>query len=176
MKSAKPKAKASATKSTPRADRPNIPQVYGMTKGKKGLLDWSHVQERMKNAKVYWVSTVTPQGKPQTRPVDGLWLDNKFYFGGDPKTKRSRNLYSNPAVSIHLEEGYNVVILEGDALPLKNPGRELATRLADASNSKYGYGMTADSYMGEGTFVLQPRVVFAWTQALTDATRWKFEE
>ncbi len=163
-------------KNLPRAERPIIPQVYGMTKGKRGLLDWAHVQQRMANAKVYWVSTVTPQGKPHVTPVDGMWLDDKLYFGGDPDTKRSQNLKHNPAVSIHLEEGYNVVIIEGDALPLQTPDRKLAVRLAEVSNAKYGYGMTADRFMGEGTFVVRPRKVIAWTPALTDATRWRFEE
>jgi hypothetical protein len=158
-----------------KVSRPLIAPVYGVPKHNKGLLDWSHVQERMTNAKVYWVCTVSPQGKPHATPVDGMWVDDKLYFGGDPSTKRNRNLDANPAVSVHLEEGYNVVILEGDALPLGMPDRELAVRLANASNAKYGYGFKPEDYTGAGTYVLRPRIVFAWNKFPMDITRWEFK-
>lgn len=154
--------------------RPRTTAAYGVPKHSKGLLAWSHVQERMTNAKVYWVATASPDGKPHATPVDGMWVDDKLYFGGDPGTKRNRNLEANPAVSVHLEEGYNVVIIEGDALPLGAPDRELAVRLAEESNKKYGYGMSAENFTGAGTYVLRPRVVFAWKQFPTDVTRWEF--
>lgn len=158
---------------TIRVSRPSIAKIYGIPKHNKGMLDWAHVRERMTNAKVYWICTVSPKGKPHATPVDGMWVDDKLYFGGDPTTRRNRNLDTNPAVSVHLEEGYNVVILEGDALPLGKPTRELAVRLADASNKKYGYGFTPEHYSGEGMYAFRPRVVFAWKQFPQDVTRWK---
>ncbi len=55
------------------------------------------------------------------------------------------------------------------------PDRELATRLAEASNAKYGYGQKPADYEGLGTLVFRPRVAFAWKALYQDATRWRFE-
>src|SRR5687768_3182446 len=76
----------------PRASRPQIPADYGIPKSKKGLLPWSHVTERMTRAMHYWVCTISPDGHPHAMPVDGLWLDDRLYFGGSPQTRRNRNL------------------------------------------------------------------------------------
>lgn len=158
-----------------KASRPRIAPIYGVPKHTKGLLSWDHVRERMTNAKVYWICTATRDGKPHATPVDGLWLDDGLYFGGDPSTRRNRNLDANPAVCVHLEEGYDVVILEGEAHPLGAPEREFAVRMANASNQKYGYGVSPDDYARGGSYVFRPRVVYAWKQFPQDMTRWEFE-
>lgn len=163
--------KSSNAKSQLIADRPHIPG-YGIPENKKGMLDWSHVTERMTAAQNYWISTVSPNGHPHATPVWGLWLEDKLYFGGGPTTKRSRNLAENPAVCVHLESGSDVVILHGEALPLVSPDKELATRLADLSAEKYGYRPKPEDYEAPGTFVFTPTVVLAWKQFPKDATRW----
>src|SRR6266545_3477969 len=88
----------------PTARRPHSPgRAYGIPKNKKELLPWSHVSDRMAQARAYWICTVSPEGRPHATPVDGLWLDDRLYFGGSPETRRHRNLAANPAVSIHLD-------------------------------------------------------------------------
>jgi pyridoxamine 5'-phosphate oxidase-like protein len=158
----------------PRASRPQIPADYGVPKGKKGLLPWSHVGERMAAAMHYWICTVGPAGRPHAVPVDGLWLDDRLYFGGSPQTRRNRNLAANPAVSVHLESSTDVVILQGEA-HLGTPDRSLAIRLAEASVKKYGYAPKPEEYETVGVHVFRPRVVIAWTQLPKDATRWHFQ-
>lgn len=158
-----------------KASRPRIAEIYGVPKNSKGLLDWAHVQQRMTEARVYWIASASATGKPHATPVDGMWLDDALYFGGDPSTRRNRNLQANPAVSVHLESGSDVVILEGNASPIVLD-LAMAQRLADASNAKYGYGFTAESFMQLGMyFVLRPRVVFAWKQFPQDVTRWELD-
>lgn len=169
------KKKTTALESGPVAERPHIAPVYGVPKNKKGLLDWSHVTERMTNAKVYWISTADRKGKPHATPVDGLWIDNALYFGGDPTTRRNRNLAVNPATNVHLEEGHNVVILEGESVPVPTDAPDLAQRLADASAAKYGFGFPPETYAVPGMYyVFRPRVAFAWSQFPRDMTRWEF--
>jgi nitroimidazol reductase NimA-like FMN-containing flavoprotein (pyridoxamine 5'-phosphate oxidase superfamily) len=158
----------------PKVSRPRLPREYGVPRsGTKGLLPWSHVSERMARAKHYWVCTVDPDARPHSTPVDGLWIDDCLYFGGSPQTRRHRNLARNPAACIHLESGADVVILHGDAR-LERPDRALATRLAKASNEKYGYGHKAQDYEKGGVTAFRPRVVFAWANLMKDATRWQF--
>jgi nitroimidazol reductase NimA-like FMN-containing flavoprotein (pyridoxamine 5'-phosphate oxidase superfamily) len=158
---------------SPKASRPRLPRDYGVTASTKGLLPWSHVSTRMARAQHYWIATADPSGRPHATPVDGLWLDDRLYFGGSPQTRRQRNLATNPAVCVHLESGSDVVILQGEARP-ERPDRTLATRLAEESTRKYGYAPAPEEYEKTDVHVFRPRVVFAWTNLPKDATRWTF--
>lgn len=163
----------------PTVSRPDIDPVYGIPKHNKGLLQWSHVRDRMTEAKVYWVSTVSPDGRPHATPVDGLWLDDQLYFGGSPKTRRHRNLAANPAACIHLESASDVVILHGDVQTLRSVDHDLAVKLSDASNKKYDYGAKPEDYENDTTgktLVFRPRMVLAWRPSMKDATRWTFAQ
>jgi nitroimidazol reductase NimA-like FMN-containing flavoprotein (pyridoxamine 5'-phosphate oxidase superfamily) len=158
----------------PRVSRPAI-QGYGIPEGKQGLLPWSHVSERMANAQHYWICTVSPDRQPHATPVDGLWLENHLYFSGSPATRRNRNLAENSAVSVHLGDTSDVVILNGDAEELKLVSRSVAERLAEAHAKKYGYGFKPEDFQA-GWHVFQPRLVLSWKEFPKDATRWQFEE
>lgn len=160
----------------PVVSRPQMPREYGVPKDKKGLLPWSHVDERMLAAKHYWVSTVSPDGRPHATPVDGLWLDGQLYFGGSPETRRHRNLLANSAACIHLEEAMDVVILHGDVHELHEPATSLTVRLAEASTKKYGYAPQPEDFGKGGVWVFRPHVVLAWKQFPKDATRWQFAD
>jgi hypothetical protein len=103
----------------------------------------------MEEAQHYWVCTVAPGGSPHATPVDGLWVDDRLYFGGFPSTRRNRNLAENPAVCVHLGDSMEVLILHGEARELLSPEHELAVRLAEVSAKKYGYG-TKPEEIGAG--------------------------
>jgi nitroimidazol reductase NimA-like FMN-containing flavoprotein (pyridoxamine 5'-phosphate oxidase superfamily) len=148
---------------------------YGIPENKKGLLSWSHVNERMAEAQNYWICTVSPDSHPHATPVWGLWLENRLYFGGSPQTRRNRNMSANPAVCVHLESAADVVILHGEARELRSPDRSLTIRLAEASGEKYGYKPKPEDYDAGGTYVFSPRMVLAWKNFPKDATRWQFE-
>lgn len=159
----------------PIISRPKIPAEYGVPKNNKGLLPWSHVMERMTQATHYWICTVGADGRPRVTPVDGLWMQDKLYFGGSPKTRRNRDLAANPAVTVHLDSSENVVILHGDAY-LETPDHGLAVQLAKASAEKYGYAPSPEEYQKMGIHVFRPHTVFAWKQFPRDATRWQFTQ
>jgi hypothetical protein len=156
----------------PRAGRLRLPAEYGVSKGTKGLLPWSHVRGRMSSALHYWVCTVSPDGHPHATPVDGLWLDDRLYFGGSARTRRNRNLATNPAACIHLESADEVLILHGEAR-LHTPELAVAQRLVEASQQKYGYAPKPEDYAAMPIHVFRPRVVFAWRPPLKEATRWE---
>lgn len=169
-----PTSKSAASSGGPRASRPHITDpAYGIPKHEKGLLPWSHVIERMTEAKCYWVCSVDPAHHPHATPVDGVWVDDALYFGGSPTTRRNRNLKANPAASIHLESGQDVVILHGD-VQQQTPDPALSVRLSEGSRQKYGYGPAPDDYAKIPVQVFRPRVVFAWKQFPKDVTRWHF--
>src|SRR5713101_864744 len=111
----KPMTSREVSNRLPKASRPPFPREYGVSHSEKGLLPWSHVADRMKVAQHYWICTVSPKGHPHATPVDGLWLNDRLYFGGSPQSRRHRNLIANPAVCVHLESAMDVIILHGDA-------------------------------------------------------------
>jgi general stress protein 26 len=126
----------------------------------------------MSEARHYWVATVLPDGSPHTRPVDGVWLDDTLYFGGSDETRWRRNLAGDPGACVNLEPGQQAVILHG-AVSVEKPGAQLATRLAEGSNTKYGYGQTAATYEGKEVLAFRPDTAFAWTLLYRDATRFE---
>jgi nitroimidazol reductase NimA-like FMN-containing flavoprotein (pyridoxamine 5'-phosphate oxidase superfamily) len=160
----------------PTVDRPAIPAEYGVPKDTRNLVDWGHVERRLDEARVYWVATSGPDGRPRVRPVDALYVDGVIYIGGSPQTRWAQDLAANPHVSVHLDGVDDVVIVEGEAELMMGADAELAEKLAAASNAKFPeYGMTAESYKGPGPFAIRPRKVVAWTNFAKDPTRFRFD-
>jgi nitroimidazol reductase NimA-like FMN-containing flavoprotein (pyridoxamine 5'-phosphate oxidase superfamily) len=161
----------SAASPTPRVDQPEIPAEYGVSKT-TARVDWSHVEERLSAARVYWIVTVGAGGRPRARPVDGMYVEGALYVGGSPKARWVQELAANPHVSIHLDGVDDVVIVDGDAEILPGAGDELANRLAAASKAKYPeYGMTAENFTGPGPIAITPRKIIAWTDFTKNPTR-----
>ena len=156
----------------PVAARARLPSGYGLP-ADSATLPWAAVDERLRDAMHYWIGTVGDDGAPTLRPIDGMWLDNALWFGGDPASRWRRNLDVNRRASIHLEDAERAVIVEGEVHTAR-PGHDLAARLVDASNAKYAMGQTIDDYEGEQLFTLRPRLVLAWTLLYRDATRFTF--
>jgi hypothetical protein len=152
--------------------RPRIPAEYGVPSRKADLLPWSFVEERMSRSKHYWLATTGPDGRPHVRPIDGVWLDEKLYFGGSAQSNWRRNLVRDPRASINLEDGQQAVILQGHVSEVC-PNRDLAVRLAGASNGKYGYGQKPGDYEGAVVLEFAPEIVLAWRAQFKGATRWR---
>jgi nitroimidazol reductase NimA-like FMN-containing flavoprotein (pyridoxamine 5'-phosphate oxidase superfamily) len=159
----------------PRVDRPGIPPSYGASRASI-FVEWSHVEERLANDRVYWLAALGTDGRPRVRPIDGLYLDGVIYVGGSGETRWVRDVGANPAVSLHLDGVDDVVLIEGDADVLTGMDSALAGRLATASNAKFPeYGMTASFYRRNGAIAIRLRKVIAWTDITRDPTRFRFE-
>lgn len=155
--------------------RPHMPG-YGIvseTEG-AGLLPWSFVEERMSASHNYWIASTRPDDRPHTAPVWGLWHEGKFYFSTGEQSRKGRNLGANLAVSVHLESGDEVVILEGVVEEITDT--KLLNSLNKAYKAKYGIGM--DGPEGPGfIFGLSLQRAFAWREKdfPESATRWIFD-
>jgi hypothetical protein len=159
----------------PHAERATIPADYGVSKTSTALVSWEHVEDRLRRDRVYWIATLSPTGLPRVRPVDGVYVDGVIYVGGSPATRWVSDLVSHAAVSIHLADVTDVVVVEGEAETLNGLPPDLAARVAAASNEKFPeYGMTAESYRGPGPIAIRPRKVLAWTDFGNDPTRFTF--
>jgi PPOX class probable F420-dependent enzyme len=77
-----------------------------------------HALARLGRDKVAWLTSVTPDGQPQTFPVWFLWEAGEVLVYSSKKARRNANIAANPRVSIHLEgdeDGADLVIVEGAA-------------------------------------------------------------
>lgn len=164
--------------SEPRSARSvRFPAAYGTPGGPGDLLPWSHVEERLRAAANYWVTTVGPDARPHARPVDGVWVDGALCFGGSPETRWVSNLMANPAVSVHLSSEREAIILEGTAEYVTDMSHPLAALSTAASRAKYPQYFSGGESPAHPFWVLRPRTAFAWTLEgfPRDATRWRFE-
>ena len=158
----------------PRPTRPTIPAEYGVPADTDSLLPWSHVEERMSAAVHFWLATLHPNGVPQSRPIAGMWVERRFYFGGGAGARWLRNLTQNPRASLTLEDAEKAVILEGE-VHFVRPDAELADRIVAESNRKYRQDQKRADYEGVEICEFTPRVVLAWKVLNEDATRWELE-
>lgn len=164
----------------PKPDRPALPEGYGLPATSEGLLGWEQVERRLREAQHYWLASVRPDGRPHSVPRWGVWLEGRFWYDGAPSTRHTRNVEANPAVTLTLESGTEVVIVEGDSRATRADAQDLGARLSQAF-TKYagaGYAPGPDSWAGEdggGLRVITPHRALAWFDFPTDCTRFTFE-
>jgi hypothetical protein len=154
---------------------PHMPALY-IGKMRKGFLPWSHAETRLVRSRSYWICTTRPDRRPHSIPVWGMWVEGAFYFGTARETRKSKNIAHNPAVSVHLESGDDVVILEGNAVEADLSDNKLRSKLDAESQRKYSMPLMI---MPETVcYRVRPRVVLAWTEKEfpTISTRWEFPD
>ena len=79
----------------------------------------SHAEERLRDEKVAWLTTVRRDGQPQSSPVWFLWRDGEVIVYSRPTTQKLRNLQANSKAAVHLrdiDDGSDIVSLEGEAV------------------------------------------------------------
>ena len=162
----------------PTVDRPQMPKGYGVPTDDKELLPWSHARDQLARAMTYWLGTTRPDGRPHAMPIWGAVVDDIVYFEGSPETRRGRNLAANPAIVVHIENGPEVVILEGTVETITNVDPALAERLVEAFAAKYeaSFNYRPDPAQWErgGLYAVRPSVAFAWNSFPATTTRYRF--
>lgn len=157
-----------------------MPKGYGVPDSSDGLLDWSEVEVRLVAAPQYWLATTRPDGRPHVVPRWGVWVDGRFWYDGAPTTVHVRNLSRNQACTLHLEDGWQAVIVDGTSQAADPPGIDLGARLAGAYAVKYrdrGYEPKPDAWEGPGAgglVVFNPTTAIAWFNFPADVTRFRF--
>ena len=142
---------------------------YGVEEHHERVLPWSHVVDRMREAQNYWIATTRPDGRPHAVAVWGVWAHDTVCFGGGPRTVWMRNLRARPEVVVHLEDGTQVVVIEGSAEPITDAADPRLGPIDDEYEKKY------KMRHGPTIWVVKPRLAYAWTEFPKDVTRWRFE-
>ena len=153
----------------PTAERIDLPEGYGKA---TTTMAWAAVREKLEQAPRYWLVTTRRDGRAHVVPVDGIWVDDAWWYGGAPDTLHQRNLERDQRVVVHLEDTMAAVILEGSMRRVV-PDHKLAGRLVAASKAKYGYGPPEAAYAA-GLWSLRPDRARAWSAFPTDVTRFRF--
>jgi hypothetical protein len=117
-------------------------------------IPWADVERRLHAAITYWLVVAGAV----SRPVWGAWHEDELWLSVG-STSLWTGLGSSPAASVHLDDGHDVVIVEGTHRSVDDPG--VLAPFVDAYNAKYRWDFTPEDTMGP-IVVLAPRVVLAW--------------
>jgi nitroimidazol reductase NimA-like FMN-containing flavoprotein (pyridoxamine 5'-phosphate oxidase superfamily) len=149
-------------------------------------MPWPDAERQLRDAGVYWLSTVRPKGRPHVAPLLAVWLDGSLFFCTGETERKAKNLAQNPEVAITtgcnaLTEG-NDFVVEGEAIVVSDDAKR--RRVADAYVAKYGEAWRIADQDGVVCFEVTPATAFGFGRK--DAigpppvggfsqTRWRFE-
>jgi len=158
--------------------KPDRPRMFG-DHLEPVRLPWRWATERLTRARNYWIATTRPDGQPHSRPVWGVWLDDSFYFSTG--SLAAQNLAVNAAITVHLESGSEVVIIESIAETISDV--TLLERIVNVYNAKYHSDVDPNNLPGP-FYAVRPRIAFGWVSDESGfdggaafhgtATRWRF--
>jgi hypothetical protein len=99
---------------------------------------WVEARDHLATAKVYWIATVRPDGRPHVTPMAAIWLDDALHFTTGEHERKALNLAANAhcvvTTGTNALDGLDVVV-EGEAVRVTDEAR--LRRLAEAYISKY---------------------------------------
>jgi PPOX class probable F420-dependent enzyme len=78
----------------------------------------AHIDQRLRDEPIIWLSSVRPDGRPHLVPVWFVWDGASILIFSKPAAQKVRNLRHNPLVMLALDsadEGEDIVLLEGRA-------------------------------------------------------------
>jgi nitroimidazol reductase NimA-like FMN-containing flavoprotein (pyridoxamine 5'-phosphate oxidase superfamily) len=101
---------------------------------------WEFVEELLREAELYWLTTVRGDGRPHVTPLVGVWTDGQFAFCTGVGEQKHVNLRHSQLVAVTTgSNGWKAgtdVVVEGAAQRVN--GRERLRPLAEAWVRKYG--------------------------------------
>jgi PPOX class probable F420-dependent enzyme len=77
----------------------------------------AHALERLETELMGWLTTVNPDGQPQSSPIWFLWQRGEVLVYSHIRAPRNANIEANPLVSFNLDsasEGDDFVTMEGE--------------------------------------------------------------
>jgi hypothetical protein len=150
---------------------------------------WSVGRTELRDAEVYWLATVRPDGRPHVTPLLGVWLHGALYFCTGPDERKARNLSNNSRCSLttgrNTLEGIDIV---AEGVATKVTDEDGLRDVADTYESKYGARLTSPegTWFGLGDSIrngdalvyrVAPSVAFGFAKGdQFSQTRWRFPE
>ena len=166
-----------------------VTELSAFSSEKAIATEWRQGRGELRDAEVYWLSTVRPDGRPHVTPLVGIWLDGALYFCTGPDERKAKNLARNPhcvlTTGCNRLDGLDLAV-EGDAAKVSDLA-ELRS-VADTFESKYGAHFTAPegTWFGLGdairrnealVFRVAPTTAFGFGKGTPySQTRWGFRK
>jgi PPOX class probable F420-dependent enzyme len=116
--------------------------------------------ERLATEQIGWLTTVNPDGVPQSSPIWFLWVDGELLIHSHRRAPRNGNLADRPGVSFNLNTdvtGDEVVTMEGTARidPAGRPASADPAYVAKYRDKVEAYGWTFAWFDGEYPVVVR---------------------
>ena len=107
--------------------------------------------QRINSEQVIWLTTVTPDGIPQPRPVWFIWDGEAFIIYSSPTAWKIKHIAHNPHVSLNFNtgsDGEDIQVILGIAHidPNGPPVKQVQAYLDKYRQGIFDIGMTEDSY------------------------------
>ena len=145
---------------------------------------WEDTLAAIKQAELFWISTVRADGRPHVTPLVAVWLDDALHFSTGPGEQKALNLAANPQVALTTgandwQSGLDVVV-EGEALRVTDAQQlhRLAAAWAQKWDGRWRYEVAEDGFRHDvGTalvFAVHPDKVLAFTKGAFSHTRHRF--
>ena len=151
----------------------DVADDYGLNELGENHRSLDDVYRAIAEARNWWVVTVTASGRPHAAPVWGLIVEDHMLFCSDASSAKTRNLLAAPGITMHLESGDDVVIVDGTCKVVA--AQDLPASFIDAYETKYDFrpDPTASAFT---THEVSPTKVLAWHEAdfAATAARWRF--
>jgi nitroimidazol reductase NimA-like FMN-containing flavoprotein (pyridoxamine 5'-phosphate oxidase superfamily) len=123
--------------------------------------DWARGRDALKEAMLYWLTTVRPEGRPHVTPLIGVWADGAMYFCTGPDERKAKNLVRNRHCLLTTGsnglDGFDVVV-EGQAVTCDDEAE--LRNVADTYEAKYGAHFTAPdgTWFGMGDMIRERKI------------------
>jgi PPOX class probable F420-dependent enzyme len=67
----------------------------------------ARAEERLRSEEIAWLTTVRPDGQPQSVPMWFLWDGEGFLVYSRPGVRKLRNIEANPRINLNLNSNEN---------------------------------------------------------------------
>ncbi|WP_371622497.1 pyridoxamine 5'-phosphate oxidase family protein [Streptomyces sp. NBC_01116] len=170
------------------SDREPMTELGPFSDSDADATPWPTALRELRRARLFWLSTVRPDGRPHVTPLLAVWTGGALYFATGDQERKARNLRVNDHCTMttgtNILDGIDITV-EGRAEPVRDPAERGTT--ADAYESKYGdlltspegtwYGLGDTIRSGEVLlYRIAPETGFAFGKgAAYSQTRYRFQ-
>ena len=145
---------------------------------------WEDTLDAIKQAELFWISTVRADGRPHVTPLVAVWFDGALHFSTGADEQKALNLAGNPRVALTTgandwQSGLDVVV-EGHAVRVTDPEqlRRLAAAWEQKWDGRWQYSVVEEGFRHDGgtalVFAVRPTKVIAFAKGRFSHTRHLF--
>lgn len=143
---------------------------------------WAEARALLEAARIYWLATVRPDGRPHVTPLFAVWLEAALYFCTGPSERKAKNLVHNAHCVIttgcNVVEGLDLVV-EGDAVQVSDDARLQSVAARFATKYDWHYTVRDGAFYGEGdraeVYEVAPATAFGYGKGeIFSQTRYRF--